>query len=158
MLRHPAMGRYFGALVSLAIFWALAAASGVSGAESKANPDNPTLVAQGGEVYATHCASCHGKNLEGEANWRQRKPDGRNPAPPQDYHGHTWRHADDELFGMVKKGFAAYAPSGYRTDMMGFANVLSDDEIWAVLAFIKSRWPPEFREYQAKITAGAKPR
>jgi len=125
---------------------------------SKADPDNPSQVALGAEVYAQRCASCHGKNLEGEPNWRNRKPNGRNPAPPHDYHGHTWRHADDELFGMVKDGFAAYAPPGYQTDMMGFADQLSDDEIWAVLAFIKSKWPPEFREYQAKITEGATPR
>jgi len=127
-------------------------------ATSKADPDNPAQVALGARVYAEGCASCHGKNLEGEPNWRVRKPNGRNPAPPHDYRGHTWRHADDELFGMVKQGFAAYAPPGYQTDMMGFADKLSDEEIWAVIAFIKSKWPPEFREYQANITAGAKPR
>ena len=155
---HPAMVLHPVPLVFLAIFSVFAIASGASGAQSEADPDNPAEVALGEKIYAEHCASCHGKNLEGEPNWRQRKPDGRNPAPPHDYHGHTWRHAEDELFGMVKQGFAAYAPPGYPTDMMGFANVLSDDEIWAVLAFIKSKWPPEFREYQAKITAGAKPR
>ncbi len=114
-------------------------------------------VALGAEVYKAHCASCHGAHLEGQPNWRQRKPDGRLPAPPHDYHGHTWRHPDKDLFGMVKKGIAAYAPPGYQSDMMGFAGVLSDKEIWAVIAFIKSSWPPEFRTYQRKITEGARP-
>jgi len=139
------------ALVTAALAW-----RGMSPHDAPAaDPDNPTQVALGRKVYAQYCASCHGVNLEGQSDWRHRKPDGRNPAPPHDYHGHTWMHPDDELFGMVKRGFAAYAPPGYQTDMMGYGGVLSDAEIWAVLAFIKNAWPPEFRTYQAKITAGA---
>ena len=33
-----------------------------------------------------------------------------------------------------------YAPADYPSDMPAFAGKLSDDDIWAVLAFIKSRW------------------
>ena len=36
-----------------------------------------------------------------------------------------------------------------------FAEVLSDDEIWAVLAYIKSRWPENIRARQAEATARA---
>jgi len=32
--------------------------------------------------------------------------------------------------------------------MPGFGDSLSDEEIWAVLAFIKSRWSPRNREVQ----------
>jgi hypothetical protein len=28
----------------------------------------------------------------------QRKPDGKLPAPPHDASGHTWHHADAQLF------------------------------------------------------------
>ena len=122
------------------------------------DPHDASQVALGRKVYADYCASCHGAHLEGQPDWRRRKPDGRLPAPPHDYHGHTWRHPDKVLFGMVKKGMAAYAPPGYETDMKGYAGVLSDAEIWAVLAFIKSNWPPEFRTYQEKITEGARGR
>ena len=55
---------------------------------------------------------------------------------------------------MVKRGMAPYGPPGYQTDMAGFADILSDAEIWAVLAYIKSKWPPEFRTYQERITEG----
>ena len=126
-----------------------------SNGASRADPDNTEQVAFGAKAYAEHCASCHGAHLEGQPDWRVRKADGRLPAPPHDYHGHTWRHSDDELFGMVKQGMAPYAPPGYQTDMAAFAGVLTDDEIWAVLAYIKSNWPPEFRTYQSKITGGA---
>jgi mono/diheme cytochrome c family protein len=36
--------------------------------------------------------------------------------------------------------------------MLGFAEQLSDQEIWAVLAYIKSRWPAEVRRRQAEAT------
>lgn len=36
--------------------------------------------------------------------------------------------------------------------MPAFGQTLSDREIWAVLAFIKSRWPDEIRARQVEIT------
>ena len=50
--------------------------------------ENRDLVA-GQRLYGDHCASCHGLNLEGEANWRVRNDDGTMPAPPHDETGHT---------------------------------------------------------------------
>ena len=34
--------------------------------------------------------------------------------------------------------------------MPAYAGILSDREIWAVLAYIKSRWPPEIQKVQAE--------
>jgi mono/diheme cytochrome c family protein len=99
-------------------------------------------------IYADHCASCHGADLEGQPNWQVALANGRMPAPPHDATGHTWHHSDDDLFTIVKFGMAALVP-GIESDMPGFQGVLSDDEIRAVLAFIKSTWPPNERTYQA---------
>ena len=44
----------------------------------------------------------------------------------------------------VKDGVAAIVP-GYDSDMPAYADVLTDEEIRAVLAFIKSQWPPRIR-------------
>ena len=33
--------------------------------------------------------------------------------------------------------------------MPAYRDILSDREIWAVLAYIKSQWPEEIREVQA---------
>lgn len=106
-----------------------------------ADPDDPGQVALGRDVYAAQCASCHGVRLEGQPDWQTRKPDGRLPAPPHDAQGHTWHHADKDLFGIIKNGIAAYAPPGYESDMPAFGGALSDQQIWATLAFIKSGWP-----------------
>lgn len=109
----------------------------------RADPTNSGQVALGRTVYAQHCAACHGTNLEGQPNWRRRKPDGRLPAPPHDITGHTWEHPDETLFQVIKFGVQPMVSSDYQTDMPAFGGTLSDEEIWAVIAFIKSRWPQE---------------
>lgn len=121
---------------------ALAACSkpGAPGDDVRADPRDAGKVALGQKVYGQHCASCHGANLEGQRDWRRRLANGRMPAPPHDESGHTWHHPDTMLFGMTKNGVAPYAPPGYQSDMPAFRDKLSDEEIWAALAFIKSHW------------------
>lgn len=116
-----------------------------------ADPENAKQVSRGAVVYAEHCASCHGAKLEGQPNWRRRNKDGTLPAPPHDASGHTWHHPDDLLFAYTKKGGQALAPEGFTSNMPAFAGVLSNSDIWAVLAFIKSRWPDEVRARQARL-------
>jgi mono/diheme cytochrome c family protein len=99
-------------------------------------------VAQGERVYAQHCAACHGARLEGQPDWKTRNAQGRLPAPPHDETGHTWHHDDRVLFEVTKFGLDRHAPPGYQSDMPAFEGTLDDKDIVAVLAFIKSRWPP----------------
>ncbi len=118
------------------------------------DPADPVLVARGEVLYRDHCGSCHGQALEGQANWRVRGPDGKLPAPPHDASGHTWHHPDEMLFGMIKEGFLTgrYAPPGYRSDMAGYGDVLADEDIVAVLAYIKHSWPEAQRAHQARLS------
>jgi mono/diheme cytochrome c family protein len=104
-------------------------------------------LARGQQLYAQHCASCHGANLEGQPDWRRQRPDGRLPAPPHDASGHTWHHPDAQLFLLTKHGPAALVP-GYQSDMPAFEGILDDAQIGAVLAFIKSTWPLDIRARQ----------
>lgn len=119
-----------------------------------ADPENAQQVARGKPVHDQYCASCHGAKLEGQPNWQDKLPTGRMPAPPHDASGHTWHHPDAVLFGITKDGLVPgkYAPPGYRSDMPGFGGALSDEEIWAVLAYIKSSWPPSIRKAQLEMT------
>ncbi len=116
-------------------------------------PSDPDSIRRGERVYAAECASCHGVRLEGQADWQIRRPDGRLPAPPHDASGHTWHHPDAHLFDMTKFGVAAFAPPGYESDMPAFEDRLSDEEIWDVLAFIRSRWSERERSYQQRVDA-----
>lgn len=112
-------------------------------------------VAQGQILYADHCAACHGAALQGEPDWRTRDADGYLPAPPHDETGHTWHHPDAQLFAVTKYGVAALVGQGYVSRMPGYAGVLSDDEILAVLAYIKSTWPDRVIEVHDRINAEA---
>lgn len=114
--------------------------------------DDEQLVALGQQVYVEACASCHGENLEGQPNWRIRLDNRRLPAPPHDETGHTWHHPDEMLFGMTKLGPQAFAGlDGYESDMPAFEGMLTDQEISAVLAYIKSTWPLKVRARQEDI-------
>lgn len=109
-------------------------------------------ISRGREVYANTCAACHGVNLEGQPDWKRRLEDGRMPAPPHDASGHTWHHADRQLFTITKLGVGAIVP-GYESDMPAYDGILTDAEITAVLAYIKSTWPERERGFQAEVTA-----
>ena len=114
----------------------------------RADASDPRLVARGAVVYQQSCAACHGANLEGQPYWRRMNADGTLPAPPHDASGHTWHHSDQVLFDVTKWGSAAVAGSTFKSAMPVYAEVLDDADIWAVLAYIKSRWPPEIQDAQ----------
>lgn len=103
-------------------------------------------------LYLENCASCHGANLEGQPEWRSRLPNGRVPAPPHDAAGHTWHHPDRVLVDIVKRGTAAIVGTGYKSDMPGFEDVLTDEDITAIIDYIKSTWPEWIRTSQESRT------
>lgn len=143
-----------GILLALCVFLAGAIAVALWQEEkSPADPDDSQQVATGKAVYDRHCAACHGAKLEGQPDWRTRLPTGRLSAPPHDATGHTWHHPDAVLFGITRHGLVPgkYAPPKYESDMPAFAGTLTDGEIWAVLAYIKSTWPDDIRKTQAGI-------
>ena len=110
------------------------------------DPDDARLVSQGEAVYLAHCASCHGRKLEGQPDWQGHDKDGYLPAPPHDETGHTWHHPDRLLFAITKLGVAKAANlKDYKTRMPAFRETLSDDDIVAALSYIKSRWPEDMR-------------
>ncbi|MEO0667299.1 MAG: cytochrome c [Pseudomonadota bacterium] len=131
-----------GLALAGAAFLALAAAP----AASLLTPDDPSVVALGQQVYAAECAACHGAQLQGAPNWRVPGPDGLLPAPPHDATGHTWHHDGETLFRLTKYGVARLINDpDYVSNMPVYEGVLSDDEIIAVLSYIKSTWPGEIR-------------
>lgn len=156
MKKRPA-DRRFSACVMWSFVVVLAACGGGAPGDD-IDPGNPAQVAQGALLYRVHCAACHGTELEGQANWRTRLPNGRLPAPPHDETGHTWHHSNAQLFAMTRNGLVPpLAPEGYESDMPAYANVLSDDEIRAVLAYIQSTWSAEVWEIRRKMLTQGRP-
>lgn len=118
-----------------------------------AEDEDQKRIALGRSLYDAHCAKCHGKKLEGQPDWQTRLPSGRLPAPPHDESGHSWHHPDKVLIGVTRNGLKPYAGEDYESDMPAFAGALSDQEIEAVVAFIKSTWPERERAFQARRSA-----
>ena len=104
-------------------------------------------------LYTNNCASCHGAKLEGQPNWQSPNSDGILPAPPHDATGHTWHHDNELLFEYTKLGgkgaLAARGITDFNSGMPAFAGVISDEDIWDILAFIKSTWPEREQDAQA---------
>jgi mono/diheme cytochrome c family protein len=106
-------------------------------------------VQTGRALYVEHCASCHGADLEGQPDWRSPDENGLYPAP--------WHHDDAMLIDYITRGGQAVLDEigvTFTSGMPGFGSVLSDDEIVAILDYIKSTWPEPAREMQAQRTNG----
>jgi len=116
-----------------------------------ADADDRAATARGAALYGSNCAQCHGAHLEGTPGWQVVGADGIVRPPPQNETGHTWMHSDEELFRFVKYSMTDIAAPGYVSPMPAFAGRLSDADIQATLAFVKSQWPVGVRAYQALL-------
>jgi mono/diheme cytochrome c family protein len=113
----------------------------------------PTLdlgqVSRGREVFVQHCASCHGSDAQGAADWQQPDARGDLPAPPHDDTGHTWRHSDAQLSEIIRGGLRDQFNKTPELTMPPFqTDQLSDQEIGDVVAYFKSLWFSEHRQFQ----------
>ena len=105
-----------------------------------ATPEKITL---GEKLFTENCLSCHGSGARGENPAQSRggqKADGSYLAPALNGTGHAWHHPNEMLFSTIKDGSIAKD-----SPMRGFKDKLSDDDIVAVLQYIKSLWPDEIQ-------------
>ena len=76
------------------------------------------------------------------------------PAPPHNERGHTWHHTDHLLFDLTKYGVEKIVKmENYKSNMPAYESVLSDDEIIAVLSYIKSTWPQDIQARHDQLNA-----
>lgn len=92
-------------------------------------------VTVGQSLYASHCASCHGNNGQGDNNWEKALPGGSYPPPPLNGSGHAWHHSLSQLKGTVAKGGRHPGAT-----MPGFEDVLNEQERLAVISFFQEQW------------------
>lgn len=147
--------RYFYTATVLLLVVLISAACRNEDGDSR-NDSAPTgipqdLFAQGETVYVEHCAECHGINGEGQNpdNPLAKDETGRYPAPPHNETGHTWHHDDDLLVRIIEEG--GMGDENFY-EMPAFGDQLTDEEINAVLVYIKSLWTDEIRELQQETT------
>lgn len=129
------------------------ALAGVTAADDHfADAGNRALVILGRQLYAGHCAGCHGRNLQGQPLWQLADAYTNRRAPALDETGSVWQHSDKAIFEITKHVRSAGRPGA----MPAFENVLNDRQILAIIAFIKARWPIALRILQAMRNPGFK--
>jgi putative copper export protein/mono/diheme cytochrome c family protein len=89
-------------------------------------------IAQAKGLYGQNCASCHGAEGRGDGPAAAGLPE-----PPADLTApHLWAHSDGELFGWLTYGIKS--PEGEQA-MPAFAGVLTEEERWNLIDFIRGR-------------------
>jgi len=111
-----------------------------------------TQIAEGQVIYTQYCSPCHGIDGQGQFPAAPLEPDptGRIGAPPHNETGHSWHHSDVLLIRYVTEGGFS-DPTRYYT-MPPFAQILTDEQILLVLAFIKTMWTDDQRASQRQLT------
>lgn len=99
-------------------------------------------VEMGAMLYQEHCVGCHGEAATG-ANALTGAP----PAPVHGPSGHTWHHADGQIIEIVL-GSYVYP----NRQMPPFEGTLTADEVRAVLAYFKTLWTTEQRDFQREVS------
>ena len=102
---------------------------GNSASASTIDHTSPELVAQGQTIFNETCAVCHGPNGEGDVG------------SPLNGSAHAWHHVDKQLISFVSDGIPG-------TAMAGHGEHLTDQEIGAVISFIKTWWTPQQQNMQ----------
>lgn len=136
----------YAALTTTALFFAQPAH-----ATHPVDVSNPERVTLGKTVYEENCVVCHGKDLKGPENPK----DFTGLKPPRlDGAGHSAHHADHAMFEQVVNGSRDKAGKPVDNGMPPFKEILSKDQIWSALTYIKSRWPMMVRMKQSAMTPG----
>jgi mono/diheme cytochrome c family protein len=107
-------------------------------ARSHAGP----LLEQGGKIYAKHCADCHGERGEGVAG----------VYPPLDGNSSVTEPAGINATRVVMLGgFAPVTAANPRPySMPPFAQTLSDQDVAAVVSYIRASWSNHGPAVQAR--------
>jgi mono/diheme cytochrome c family protein len=89
----------------------------------------PTHAAEAKEAWATHCAACHGKDGKGQTKAGRM-------AGTKDQTDAAYQEGlkDDKMFAAVKDGLK----EGGKEKMKPFKEKLTDDEIKALIAYVRS--------------------
>lgn len=93
-------------------------------------PNSQEIIEKGKVLYHGKgtCFNCHGQNGAGDGPVAA----SLNPSPRNFQHHGFWRHrTEGEIFWVIKHGSTG-------TSMIGFGDLLSDEEIWSIINYERS--------------------
>lgn len=86
----------------------------------------------GERVFVERCQVCHGVEGRGLIG------------PPLNATGHAYEHTDDNLYRTITHGTLAGMPS--------WRDGLSPNEVRQVIAYLKTLWTDQQRDFQTRVT------
>jgi mono/diheme cytochrome c family protein len=110
-------------------------------------------IARGAQLYAEHCAQCHGPQAQGHPDWQMPSDGSFAAAPPLNGTGNDWKRSRGELVAVIMNGVV-------RKDgvlvMPAWKQRLNERDIDEIIAWFQSQWPPPVYEswYKANLSAG----
>lgn len=89
---------------------------------------NATSIAEGRQLFAKQCASCHGASGKGDG-----KSGATLKPKPADLTDETWKHGstDGEIFTIIRDGVP-------KTGMKGFAGRMTTREMWNIVNYLRT--------------------
>ena len=109
---------------------------------SLAAAENRKQVDIGQLVYQRNCMACHGVKLKGKPSWEVNSP--KEAGIPLSADGVTWHLSDNHLFEAIATGIRTKDGKSQRIHDSGYGKVmggkLTDQEIWALIAYFKTTW------------------
>lgn len=109
-------------------------------------------IARGAELYAEHCAQCHGPQAQGHPDWQAPSDGSFAAAPPLNGTGNDRTRSRRELVAVIMDGVV-------RKDgvpvMPAWRQRLGESDIDDIIAWFLSQWPPPVYEDWYKANLGA---
>lgn len=104
-------------------------------------------LAQGKQLFAQHCASCHGNKAQGHPQWRHPDANGNYPPPALDGSAHSWHHSLDLLRTLIAEGvrpaFADNPANPPSLRMPAWEEKLTAQQIDNIIIWFQSLWPAQ---------------
>ena len=126
---------------------------------SLADAQNRKQVDLGQLTYQQNCMACHGVKLKGKPSWEVASP--KQAGIPLSADGTTWHLSDRHLFDSIATGQRIKAGKTTQIHDTPYAKAqggrLSDQEIWALIAYFKTTWTARQIESQKETGLRERP-
>ncbi len=154
---YSRIGLYAGLGVLAASVGVIAYVSANSRAlELRASAENREQVSIGRLAYQQNCAVCHGLDLRGKPTWHKTvQGNALRAGSALNTVGDVWKTSDDDIYRLIARGDRP-VPEGAHPVVIHpepFGGKLTENQIWGLIAFMKSTWTVRQRISQEELSA-----
>ncbi len=127
--------------VTMLLFGGIIFLSTFSDSRAESRWYDQALVEKGKSLFLQNCASCHGLDASGTADWKKTDANGNFPPPPLNGTGHAWHHSISVFKTTIRQGGIRLGGT-----MPPFEAILNDSDMDAIISFFQSKWSDEIYE------------